>query len=432
MLPWLGHGHITPFLELGKRLARKGLSIYLCSTPANFTSVKQTLTNNPSIKTIEIHLPNLPELPPQHHTTNGLPPNLLPLLKRAFDMAEPNFSNILQSLKPDLLIYDFIQFWAPRVALSQNVPSVFFITAGAATSCFVFHKHINSNSPFPFPNIYVTDYEKAKSEHSAKVNAHGMKLAERILSCARQSHEVVLVKSCNEIEGKYIKYLSALCEKTILPVGSLVTETVDCEKDDHAKIFEWLDKKNKASTVFVSFGSECFLPKEEMVEVASGLELSCVNFIWVVRFPIGDKFTGGFLKELRERVGEKGLILETWAPQLKILSHSSIGGFVSHCGWGSVMEAVTLGIPIIAIPIQYDQPLNARVVQEAGVGEEVKRGKNGKLEIGEIAKVIRKIVLNNDGDVVRRRTKYFSECVRERGDRDLDIVARELKKLCII
>ncbi|KAK1402378.1 beta-D-glucosyl crocetin beta-1,6-glucosyltransferase-like [Heracleum sosnowskyi] len=348
-------------------------------------------------------------------------------------MAAPNFSDILRSLKPDLLMYDFIQYWAPQVALSQNVPAVFFITAGAATSCYLFYEQFNPNSPFPFPEIYVTDFEKSKREHSAKVNAHGMKLAERIISCARQSHEVVLIKSCNEIEGKYINYLSALCQKTVLPVGSLVSETVYSEENDHAKIFEWLDKKDKASTVFVSFGSECFLPKEEMEEMASGLELSCVNFIWVARPPTGDKFLGGLLKELRERVGaEKGMILETWAPQLRILSHSSIGGFVSHCGWGSVMEAMTFGVPIIAIPMQYDQPLNARVVQEAGVGEEVKRGRNGKLEMGEIAKVIRKTVVDKDGDEVRRKTKYLSDTISDKGDKDVDIVVKELYKLCNI
>ncbi|KAK1402385.1 Glycosyltransferase [Heracleum sosnowskyi] len=432
MLPWLGHGHISPFLELGKRFARKGLSIYLCSTPVNLRSVKQTLENNPFIKTVELHLPNLPDLPPHYHTTKGLPPNLLSTLNKAYDMAAPNFSNIVHNLKPDLLIYDFIQFWAPQVALSQNIPSVFFITTGAATSSYIIHKHVNPNTPFPFPAIYCKGYEKEKYEDCAKVNPY-VKIIERIVSCARQSHEVILVKSCNEMEGKYNDYLSTLCEKTIIPVGPLVSEKVNGEEDDHFKIFEWLDKKDKASTVFVSFGSECFLSKEEMEEIACGLEISCVNFLWVVRSPFGEKCLGESLKELRERIGEKGKILDTWAPQGRILGHPSIGGFVSHCGWGSVMEAVTFGIPVIAIPMQYDQPLNARVVQEAGLGEEVKRGRNGRLQMGEIAKVVRKMVLDEDGDEVRRKTKYLSESIRDREDnKDFDMVVKELTKICNI
>ncbi|KAL8156063.1 hypothetical protein AgCh_001222 [Apium graveolens] len=234
------------------------------------------------------------------------------------------------------------------------------------------------------------------------------------------------------MEEKYINYLSTLCEKTILQVGPVVSESVDSEEDDNSKVFEWLDKKDKASTVFVSFGSECFLSKEEIEVIACGLERSCVNFLWVVRSPIGEKCVGESFKELCERIGKKGLILETWAPQAGILTHPSIGGFVSHCGWGSVMEAVTFGIPIIAIPMQYDQPLNARVVQEVGVGEEVKRGGNGRLEMGEIAKVVKKVVVDKDGDEVRRKTKYLSEKIRDKGETDFDMVVKELTKLCKI
>ena len=54
-------------------------------------------------------------------------------------------------------------------------------------------------------------------------------------------------------------------------------------------ILEWLDKKGKASTVFVSFGSEYFVCKEEMEEIAHGLDLSEIPFIWAVRFPMGEK-----------------------------------------------------------------------------------------------------------------------------------------------
>ncbi|KAL1802044.1 hypothetical protein ACET3Z_030691 [Daucus carota] len=163
MLPWLGHSHVSSYLQLGKRLARRGVSVYLGSTPVNLNSVKKTLVNNPSIKTIELPLPILPELPPHHHTVNGLPPNLLSTLKKAFDMAAAEFSHILQTLKPDLLIYDVLQYWAPEVALSQNIPSVVYITSGAVTFCYFYYLQNNPHSPFPFPEIYVTDFEKAKN-----------------------------------------------------------------------------------------------------------------------------------------------------------------------------------------------------------------------------------------------------------------------------
>lgn len=106
MFPWLAHGHISPFLELAKRLSAKNLNVYFCSTPVNLSSIKVKLgeKHSKSLKLVEFHLPTLPDLPPDYHTTKSLPPELMPKLKQAFDIAKPNFSKILEELKPDLVI----------------------------------------------------------------------------------------------------------------------------------------------------------------------------------------------------------------------------------------------------------------------------------------------------------------------------------------
>jgi UDP:flavonoid glycosyltransferase YjiC (YdhE family) len=123
-------------------------------------------------------------------------------------------------------------------------------------------------------------------------------------------------------------------------------------------------------------------------------------------------------------------VLEGWAPQTKILEHPSIGGFVSHCGWSSVMESMKFGVPIIAVPVHLDQPLNARLVEEVGVGVEVKRDMNGKLEREKVAKVIREVVVEKAGEGVRRKAKELKEKIREKGEEDIDGVVQELAKLC--
>ena len=103
---------------------------------------------------------------------------------------------------------------------------------------------------------------------------------------------------------------------------------------------------------------------------------------------------------------------------------------MSHCGWSSVIESIKFGVPIIAIPMQLDQPLNARVVEEVGVGMEVKRDRDGKLERVEVATVIREVVMGNIGDSIRRRAREMSDSLRKKGEEEIEVVVDELDKLC--
>ncbi|KAK9074621.1 hypothetical protein SSX86_007219 [Deinandra increscens subsp. villosa] len=441
MFPWLGHGHISPFLELAKKLNNTNLfNIYLCSTPANLISVKKTLKNNSdsdsessSIRLIELHLPEFPDLPPELHTTNGLPLHLMPVLKQAFDMSSPNFTKILKTLKPDLLIYDMIQSWAPVSASALGIPSVVFVTTSATMAATMFHlySHHSKGVPFPFPTIYFRTYEYKHVHEILECSANNRKDKDRVMECVAGSSSIVLVKSFKEIEGKYADYLSYLTGKKIVPVGPLVVDPGHValhQEDNH--VMKWLDTKETSSTVFVSFGSEFFLSSKDLEEIAYGLEMSNVNFIWVLRFPkseevgqLSQHLPSGFL----ERVKGRGLVIEGWAPQAKILGHKNTGGFVSHCGWSSVMEAMKFGVPIIAMPMQHDQPVNARLVVEVGVGAEVVRDGNGRLNREKVAAVVQRVVIE---EVAKEKAKKVSVCIREKGDEEIDMVVSELLKLC--
>ncbi|KAF8008991.1 hypothetical protein BT93_J0087 [Corymbia citriodora subsp. variegata] len=433
MLPWLAHGHISPYLELAKRLSMRNFHIYLCSTPVNLSSIKPKISEkySSSIELVELHLPSLPDLPPHYHTTKGLPPHLMNTLKEAFDMASPGFSDIVKSLGPDLLIYDFLQPWAPEVAKSHDLPSVVFISVGAGTLSFMFHMIKNTGRKFPFEAIRLHDYGQAKLIEMIDDSAGSVNNKDRCLQSVERSSNFILLKTFRDLDGVYMEYLSSLLGKIVVPVGPLVEDPSNIEDGD--SIIEWLDEREKLSTIFVSFGTEYFLTGKEREEIAHGLELSDVNFIWVIRFPIGESteleeaLPEGFL----ERVRDRGLVIDGWAPQAKILEHPSIGGFVSHCGWGSIMESIKSGVPIIAMPMQLDQPLNARMVEAYGVGLEVKRNKSGDLERSEIAKVIKDVVVEKDGDSVRKKAKEMSDSIRNKGEGELDEVADVLVRLCV-
>lgn len=116
-----------------------------------------------------------------------------------------------------------------------------------------------------------------------------------------QSCDVILIKSCEEIEGKYFDYLSFRARRRyIVSVGSLVQD-INVDDDEQNTIIQWLNKKDQSSSMYVSFGSEYFLSEEEMAEIAQGLDHSSMNFVRVIRFPVGEK------KEIKEAVPKEFL-----------------------------------------------------------------------------------------------------------------------------
>lgn len=122
--------------------------------------------------------------------------------------------------------------------------------------------------------------------------------------------------------------------------------------------------------------------------------------------------------------------MEGWVPQATILAHPSVGGFVSHCCWSSVLESMKLGVPIIAMPMQIDQPVNARLVTSLGVGLEVRRDGCEKYRRDEIGKVIRKVVLEEEGKDLRIRARGLSDVMFKKGEDEVDVVAKELVQIC--
>ncbi|XP_073119544.1 mogroside IIIx synthase-like [Henckelia pumila] len=440
MYPWLAHAHISSFLQLAKKLSANNFHIYFCSTPINILSIRKQLQGTPnyssSIKILEIHLPSSPDFPPHFHTTKNAPLNLRSKLYRGFQMSMDGFSGILSSVKPDLLLYDVLQHWAVKLASSMGIPAVHFSTTGAASNSFFFHFSIKKleyhSRLFPYPGMYLRGHEwkslSVDASHVANDTSredYGGDFAE--------SKDICLIKSCRAIEGKYIDYLSVLFQKKVLPVGQLVTRSGDEEND--AEIMEWLSDKVQFSTLFISFGSENSLSKHQMEETAKGLELCDVNFLWVVRSPVGEtmkmeeEMPEGFLRRTRER----GMIVQRWVPQDKILAHKSVGAFMSHCGMSSTLETACFGVPVIALPLKLDQYLNARLLVEAGVAAEAEKDENGNWRREAIADAIKRVFSEKKGEKSMRfaAAELSEKMEREDEDAIMAEAAEQLRRICL-
>lgn len=169
-------------------------------------------------------------------------------------------------------------------------------------------------------------------------------------------------------------------------------------------VIRWLDAKPRGSVIYVSFGSSVGLTVEEYDKLAKALEESTRPFIWAIQPGSGGSEEGYYPHGLGAKVRERALMITGWAPQLLILSHPSTGGFLSHCGWNSTIEALGRGIPFLAWPIRGDQFYNAKlVVHHLKVGYMVSDEDPVMVKEEEIGKGIDKLM--SDEEVKERAVK---------------------------
>ena len=181
-----------------------------------------------------------------------------------------------------------------------------------------------------------------------------------------------VINSFQELETLYIESFEQVTRKKVWMVGPVCL----CHRDsntmsargnktsmDEAQCLQWLDSMKPGSVIFVSFGSLAATTPQQLVELGLGLEASMKPFIWVIK--AGAKFSeveewlaDGF----EERVKDRGMIIRGWAPQVMILWHQAVGGFVTHCGWNSTIEGICAGVPMITWPHFAEQFLNEKLV----------------------------------------------------------------------
>ncbi|XP_024968165.1 UDP-glycosyltransferase 73C7-like [Cynara cardunculus var. scolymus] len=254
----------------------------------------------------------------------------------------------------------------------------------------------------------------------------------------------LLINTCDHLERLFIDYLAEQTKLPVWGVGPLLPEqfwkSAGSILHDHDmrsnhksnytedEVIQWLESKPYGSVIYISFGSEVGPSIEEYKELAKSLEESKQPFIWVIQPGSGKSgvprsFLGGAHTDTEEedeeegyypegldvKVGKRGLIITGWAPQLLILSHPSTGGFLSHCGWNSTVEAIGRGVPILAWSIRGDQFDNAKLVaKHLKIGHIISNedGRHGKLKRDDIAAGIEKLMSD---EKVRNQAKELSK-----------------------
>ncbi|KAL1317521.1 hypothetical protein HN51_069774 [Arachis hypogaea] len=384
LLPSAGMGHLTPFLRLAAMLCHHHCYVTLITPKPTVSNAESNLLSKffsafPQVNQLNLHL-----LPSSSHTANADPFFLqFDAIRRSCHLLHP----LLSSLSPPLssFVYDMTLI-SPvlPVATAIGVPHYILFTSSASMFCFYsyFPKAAESisdgdgidipgfssvsKSSLP-PQLLDRDgiYRKIFLEDSPKVTKlHG-----------------VFLNTFEEVESKTLKALNAGEVVKDMPPVHALGPFVPCYEfeglGERGESLKWLDKQPNGSVIYVCFGSRIALKSNQIREIGDGLVRSGFRFLWVVKGNKVDKedeekgLEGVLGIELVEKITKdnKGLVVKEWLDQRQILDHSAVGGFFSHCGWNSVMEAAFYGVPILGWPLLGDQKINAEfVVSNGGFG----------------------------------------------------------------
>ena len=229
----------------------------------------------------------------------------------------------------------------------------------------------DENELINFPG-FPTPLQLTKEKCPGSLSVYGLEQIRKNIYEEEIRSSGVVMNSFQELETLYIESFEQITGKKVWTVGPMCL----CNQDinamaargnkaslDEAQCLRWLDLMKPGSVTFVSFGSLACTAPRQLVELGLGLEASKKPFVWVIK--AGDKFpqVEEWLAEgFEERVKDRGLIIRGWAPQVLILWHKAIGGFMTHCGWNSTIEGICAGIPMITWPHFAEQFVNERLV----------------------------------------------------------------------
>lgn len=242
----------------------------------------------------------------------------------------------------------------------------------------------------------------------------------------------IIINTFAELESYALSSLSEDGIPPIYPVGpvlDLESENRPVPQENQSReIRVWLDNQPPSSVVFLCFGSRGCFSQPQVVEIANGLESSGVRFLWSLRRPppsdkkfeapsdyadLDDVLPEGF----QERFKGKGRVCG-WVRQVDVLAHKAIGGFVSHCGWNSVLESIWHAVPLVAWPQYAEQQLNAfKLVRELGLAVEMKmdyhREGGSLVTADQIERAVRSVMDGEEAGEVRKRMNEISKKSRE-------------------
>ncbi|KAJ8752661.1 hypothetical protein K2173_005550 [Erythroxylum novogranatense] len=389
-------GHINPLLQFAKRLASKGVKATFVTTQNTHASVTATNT------TVEAISDGLEPVALETFKNDGI--KILTRLIRKFQ--NTNFP-------VDCIVYDSVMPRALDVARKHNIQGAAFFTNSASESTPLLLPGLPPLNFRDLPNFFKSP-EKHPAYKDMKLNQFSnLGMVDWILGNTFQDLE-------GKDQGSVSKFWPGKMIGPMVP-SFYMDGRVEGNKGYGASLWEplnekclrWLETKPTKSVVYISFGSTVSLTIQQMEELAWAFKESDFKFLWVIRESEHGKLPSGF----RESIDEKGMLV-AWCNQLELLAHKATGCFVTHCGWNSTLEGLSLGVPMVGMPQWDDQFTNAKHIEEIWrVGVRVKQDENGIVTKEEMVMSLNEVMVDSEKrKEIERNGRKWSQLAKEAVD----------------
>ncbi|XP_010448115.1 PREDICTED: UDP-glycosyltransferase 79B3-like isoform X1 [Camelina sativa] len=415
MYPWFAAGHITPFLYLANKLAEKGHMVTFLLPKKALKQLEHLNLFPHNIVFRFVTVPHVDGLPIGTETASEIPVSTNNLLMSAMDLTRDQVEAVVRAVEPDLIFFDFAH-WIPEVARDFGLKTVKYVVVSASTvaSILVPGGELGVPPPgYPSSKVLLRKQDGYTMKNPNPTIDVGPNFYERVTT-SLMNCDAIAIRTVREIEGDLCDYIEKHSRKKVLVTGPVFPEpdkTIQLEE----RWVKWLSGFEPDSVVFCALGSQIILEKDQFQELCLGMELTGSPFLVVVKPPRGSSTVQEALPEgFEERIKGRGVVWEGWVQQPLILSHPSVGCFVSHCGFGSMWESLLSDCQIVLVPQAQlgDHIRNARLMtDELKVSVEVVREETGWFSKESLRDAINSVMKSDSeiGNLVKKNHTKWRE-----------------------
>ncbi|KAL3351615.1 hypothetical protein AABB24_019942 [Solanum stoloniferum] len=395
-VPYFTPSHIIPLVDIARLFASHGVKVSIITTHSNALLFESSIKD--SGNQIFIHKLKFPSeevgLPEGIENFTAVTASEMAMLFMGIALLQKPIEDLIVELRPHCIISDVCLTWTVDVAEQLKIPRVTFYPHNLMYHCVEHclnvhtpHEKVSSDSEsFLIPGLPdQIEMKRSQLPEGIKTKPEGpfWEMMKRIKESEPRSYAVIH-DTIYDLESTYAELYKEIKGKEPWLIGPLfhfskreeASNSRNTSVQERHSCLSWLDSQEPNSVVYICFGSMGRFSDAQLYEIALALEASNSSFLWVVKKgdkPQENEQESWMPTSFKEKMltNKKGLIVRGWVPQLKILNHPATGAFMTHCGWNSTLESLTVGVPMLTWPLFAEQFYNEKLVEVLGCGVRV-------------------------------------------------------------